>query len=448
MKLRKVNLWYKLQKDKSLMLLIFSASISILCIILGVIFSHWFIYLALISNIISTFLLSEQNIYVLLFSIVPFANIYKPNPTSTSLFTYYCLFTVAYLILKHKKYDIKFVISFIFCIAYLLLRCENDIKLLIKLCIGLLLIYFFVRCDKTSDIYYKITIFFSISIIVSSVLPMDPVFYNAVKGYLREVSYATGSEITRFCGLITDPNYYTMMIVMAQILLITQYYIGRAQKLFWVLSIFILYFGVSTYSKSFFFIYILLALFFIFFVLTSRKKILFIASLPLLIYTINVIIQGRIESVNLILERIQTAKDLNSLTTGRLYLLFEYIRYIFSDVKVFLIGEGLDTVRIAGLNNVHNLYIESLFKIGFIGIILFIITLISALRRKSNYLKGKRKLLNYLGIIIFSILYFFLAGLTSFELPFYIIICYICKDIDFKNLNNDLQVTPLLDKNA
>ena len=70
------------------------------------------------------------------------------------------------------------------------------------------------------------------------------------------------------------------------------------------------------------------------------------------------------------------------------------------------------------MNNVHNLYIEILFRLGIIGGLLFIITIINCFPKKHT----KCKLVNYLPTIFMLVMYMALAGMNDYGLFYYILL--------------------------
>ena len=53
-------------------------------------------------------------------------------------------------------------------------------------------------------------------------------------------------------------------------------------------------------------------------------------------------------------------------------------------------------------NNVHNIYIESLYKMGIVGVLMYIVTLFNSINFK-NGKKQKKKFVNYFPIIFLAI---------------------------------------------
>jgi len=258
-----------------------------------------------------------------------------------------------------------------------------------------------------------------------------------IEPYLFDLNFVLdefghASEIMRVGGFFGDPNYCSILIIMSLALLCVLYYYKEINLEFWVFLGFLIPLGFSTYSKSYFLCIAMLILFLILFVIFPKHKGWALISVVTVAVIVSMILNGKIEAINVIFNRFEAG----DLTTGRADLNDFYLNYLWSNPQVLFFGEGINADRAIGAwNNVHNIYIESLFKLGIVGSLLYLSTLlISAKIKKTNV--SKRKFVNFFPLIFLLILYYALAGITMYELPFYLSIAFLAKDFNLLDTKN------------
>jgi len=73
---------------------------------------------------------------------------------------------------------------------------------------------------------------------------------------------------------------------------------------------------------------------------------------------------------------------------------------------------------------------------GIIGSIVYLTSLFAVLSNsKKSVLKEKKKFVNYIPLIFVLLMYYFLAGILNYAMPFYVIIAYVA--VNYGNLDND-----------
>ena len=140
-------------------------------------------------------------------------------------------------------------------------------------------------------------------------------------------------------------------------------------------------------------------------------------------------ILGKIPIVNAIIERLTNFSDFDSLTTGRFHLWQTYIQYFIDNVTSFVFGRGLVVERVGDLG-AHNTYIDYLYYLGLIGTVVNLSCLYICL--SNNIGKKHVNLLNFSGVAIIFVMYFFLSMFFAFDLVFHIIIAWIYFKLDLK----------------
>lgn len=402
-------------------------TISAMCILLGVVTTS---YLTIIPLLLFFYVLFFQGIdtaMVLLFALMPFANIYKLTPSSTSLFTICELIFVGYLAF-HRVIKKTFFCTVLLMVVYFCTFSIHNLQVfaVLKAVIMFFLVYDYCEEANKEDIVL-ISRLLAISMIVMLLLSINEKYFSYVVPYLNDLDYlidTTGHATTtiRSSGFLGDPNYCSAMILMTQALLCVLYYYKSIGNEFWVYTCFLVPLGLFTYSKSYILCISVLCVMLFLFVLLPKHRVWAAVALVAMIAVVYFILQGKIPLVQTILERFTHG----SLLTGRSQLNDDYLAYIFNDVRSLFFGSGVTTDRFIGArNNVHNIYIELLFKLGIVGTILYLITLLSAFGVRYIYKDIKHMpVINWLPLLFFLVVFAFLAGVMNYALPFYFCIVY------------------------
>ena len=402
-------------------------TISAMCILVGVVTTSLLSIIPLIIFLYVLFFQSIDTAMVLLFVLMPFANVFKLSPNSTSLFTVCELILVVWLALKKGVKTSFFCTVFVIAAYYCVFSVQNlQIFTILKAVILFFLVYDYCRGVNKEDVVL-ISRLLAISVIVMLLLSINGNYSSSVVPYLNDLDYVidiNGHATTtiRNSGFLGDPNYCAALILMTQALLCVLYYYKSMGNEFWVYTGFLIPLGLYTYSKSYILCISVLCVMLFIFVLLPKHRVWAAVALAAMIAVIYLIMQGKIPLVQTILERFTHG----SILTGRSQLNDEYLAYILGDVRRLFFGSGITADRFYGAgNNVHNIYIEVLFKLGIIGTILYIITLLSAFGVRYIHKDIVHlPMINWLPLMFFGVVFAFLAGVTNYALPFYYCIVY------------------------
>lgn len=253
---------------------------------------------------------------------------------------------------------------------------------------------------------------FCISLLVSSaygLLLRNTSQIYAVRG--PESPALWGTALTRFQGLFADPNYYMVMLITAMALLLKLLDCGMIKRVYvLLLGACFCYFGLLTYSKTFFLSLLVMALLGIFWLFKNRKYLPGVALLvggSLLLW----FLAETNDTVSVILLRITSATSLDELTTGRSELLVDYYNAITQNLKTTLFGVGLAAQNLG--KDPHNLYLEIAYRLGVVGLVLFVclcVALIYSIKQKN---KGRKNhwLSKYIVLIMVLMLHLSLHGI-------------------------------------
>lgn len=411
-------------------------NIIILCIvycmlILSLRFNSYLCLIVFAINLVVFIFLPTDLIFCDLFFLLPFASIYKFSAEYFSLFTLLEVCVCFLLFIREKQIDIKVLISILLFLAYLILSTifYNSLAIIeiAQQVINILLLYFFV--SKKNNMFYKqLILFYASGLVASSVIALFadyfPQFYelvNCVEGYVD------GILRIRFSGLYSDPNYYSVNIILALAGIILLYYRKEVQVVFWLLFLLLSILGVFTYSKSFVLMYVGVCIMLIYVCIKNKQvlvPILFALAMVVVLFLGGI---GKIKIVHSLLERLFTFHDLNSLTTGRFQIWLNYLSYFANNLINLFLGNGLDADYVS-MRAPHNTYIDLLYNLGIIGTLFYFSCIICCLSGRDN--KTKKSILNYSGLIVVLVMYFFLSMLNYYDMIFHIMIIKLYYDFN------------------
>lgn len=361
-----------------------------------------------------------------MFLLLPFANVFKLNPASSSFFTYLTIVLALKLIIKKQKIEKQFLVLWMLLFAIQVVGFNMNWRILVKQASVLLLVYGYFHCCK--NITKRLVLNLGIGVLISCfVANMTGVFLN-LHAYLRVIrAYEISFDSFRFTALYSDPNYLSKVLIVLCVslfVLIQQKEISRGYYLFIALLI---GFGFQTISKSFFLMLIVMAI--LFFVISIRNGRWGMSLAIALFCTIVVglFMYGRISVFDSFLERITSTNDV---TTGRMGIWKDYISAIFSNPINLLFGFGIGSTP---KYMAHNTYLELLYTYGIFGSLTFIAGLKYAFGNKIRH----GEFANWTPAIVDIIMVFFLSSLVSFDFGFnlILILSFIAKDSTNKSKN-------------
>ncbi len=404
---------------------IFALSI-VLLIILSAYVGRIANFAALALFFVALFSLQKIDMYILLFAIFPFANIFKLSPASMSLATVCEFLFFAFIFWDFLKNRVPAKRSFLFSIflflIYLVIGVFSafSITILIKLLIRPFLIYYIFNSnysyEKKQAVTCGVAVVLAVSMVSMMFLSLNSAFLDRIIDFLRVVQIQDGLEqLTRNGGLFGDPNYCSLAILMTLSLLAVLYYSKKIGIVYWLFTIPLVAMGFTTYSKSFFICITAFVVLLVIFVLLPKHPVWAVLAAVATAIFAYAAMNGKINAVEVILGRFGDG----DITTGRADLNKIYIEYFLENPSKLFFGQGLNAYAIDGYNNVHNLFIDAIYKLGLVGVSIYSFVVGSCL-----YTKGKKKkFIAYLPVIFLLVMYMALAGLTSFELIYHIIIC-------------------------
>lgn len=402
--------------------------------------NRMFSYVALAITATYIVYYQEDEGFYLLFFLLNMANIFKPGPGSSSFFT---LVVIIYVIKNtYLRKSLSPYVAFFICYILLtqFINGNNEYTLTIKLIANIMLIDIY---NNKKDLINKDTIltYYVIGLLIASAMAfLDSGFfpirqYSAVKELGTQYGFG---EVYRYSGLDTDPNYYSVNVILAMCIIAELYYLRKNNlwKTILFLAIHIV-FVVLTYSKS----SIIMTIMPIVMILYSNRKTKRYAAQIGLVGLVCVVLAFMLSGsggslFKIVFERFSTSGgDINSLTTGRYALWQNYIEYLKNNFVVLLFGVGIGGPLVANNMAPHNTYIDLVYFFGIIGTTLFFV----AIRSFQDNKRIKKNIINYSVSVCLILMYFFLSELYYYDSVFHLIIAKMFLSTDFginENQNN------------
>ena len=344
--------------------------------------------------------------------LLPIARLFS-TPGGLTLLIWLCLFAaVWYMILRGVRADATYI--FLLAILnYLILRMQLEISSFV-LCFGQMYVLCVLLPLQDEESSARAAKVFCIGLIVSSVYALilrNTWQIEAIRG--KESEAIWGSGIWRFTGLIKDPNYYATMIIMGLVALVKLKECQRVSKLlFWIMAVALTLFGAISYSKTFLVVFVLLGGIYILWHFRNRKIFTGIFMVVVVIIAASFLLFSEKSPFAVIVERLSTSRNLNVLTTGRMAIYAAYWKAITENATVFLFGRGLAAELLC--KPTHNIYLEILYHIGFVGFILFAGFYISIMRvvlKSDSRIRRQHFIAKYVGLFMMFVLYIPLNGM-------------------------------------
>ena len=300
------------------------------------------------------------------------------------------------------KNGIKATVSLVLLILlmdYMLVRMQGQVNTFV-LCFSQLLLLFVLISEQRKEGIVQSAKAFCLSVLFSSGYAL--LFRNAVqiRSLLgNEAAAYWGSSLTRFQGLLRDPNYYMLFI---------------NHHISWIPLLagtgLLVLFGALSYSKTFVIVLALFALLCVAMLFLKKNFLLGVGSLA--VFALAAIFLSR-TLFSVTLYRITSTDSLYDLTTGRSKLLVAYFDDITQSVSSLFFGHGLSAEILE--RGTHNLFLEIVYYFGLVGLFLmiaYVILLLRVLSQQDRDLIHSNGVFRYTALIVFIALFCTLQGMT------------------------------------
>lgn len=387
-------------------------------------YNSLFAVIAFFIHIMALMYFTPEEYIILLFSLMPWAYIYKINGLSTSLFSILVFAVVIKYLLAIRFFNKSFILCFglFFLNVFLHFSINSSTMafMFIKLLFNIILLYEMCLLHKDDNVQIILTVFI-LSVIISSMVanyfPQKALLYNriSVDSTFVEFKYA------RFKGLQNDPNYYNVSLVISLLGLCYLFIKKQIGISFFPLSIVCIYFGFLTYSKSFFLLLLIWFAVVVFYSFKKKRYALGGALLGISAIAVAFIFSGKVQLINVLMNRFN---DPSGATSGRTDIWLMFIKHFIDDPSVLLFGNGFESL-IYQTHAAHNTYIDLIYYFGILGTVLLFALILICFKQNRLYLKQTFAYI-FLGFIM--MIYFFLSGITLCEFPFILFLVFMFFD--------------------
>lgn len=360
-------------------------------------------YITLISILIGTVLFiftkCEKKFYILLF-LLPYIAFVRPINLNIS---FYKLWTIIYLVNTfycNPKLKISKIILMLIIIISVTMKCSHSGFIdYISFILSILVVFFTIIAqynrNKFKVDFFKASIYLALSFIHSSILGyLLRIFWPGQIDYFKDVSAISGKislKLLRFSGTMKDPNFFAQGLLISISCLMVCYLFLLKEKnskskrnLILIMIFTISLIGMQTYSKMYIIALSIIVVLFNTIILCKSNKffIKVLVTLTIIIFSFVIL---KSDFINILIDRLKTN---GGITTGRIDIVKNALSLVYESPYILIngVGVGNSISNFVGME-LHNIYIEYILSIGFLGVIPWIILLISSVYKniKFNY---------------------------------------------------------------
>lgn len=380
-------------------------------------------YVALAITAVAVFFGRDDFVMENLLFLMPFAMIFKHDPRATSFYTYLILLYVVKKLIYGNRFPGYILVFFIYLAGIQVITNTFDALRSVKLFANLLFVYYaFSERDayKKTDLYIAYVLGFTLASLMAYL--NSSVF--RIEWYLGELDYV--GEHVRYSGLNGDPNFYSVNVITALLLLLILHSEKKLPTgLAACIAAILVFCAVNTYSKSVLLMMVFPVALFLYLNHRDQKAVTQMLLIgALVIFAIN-LAAGRVSALSVVFDRFASGgTDLDSLTTGRTRLWRDYLQYYAEHPVSTLFGFGLGAELKIIFAGSHNIYIDLIYFVGVIGE-LWLFVIVDAISRERRDLSVRKSFVNYCVNIVIAIMYFFLPGVFDYQLPVFLLLGFL-----------------------
>lgn len=218
--------------------------------------------------------------------------------------------------------------------------------------------------------FYTTVCFFALGIILAAILAKELYDYGSIRAFINLKSW---QDVTRRSGFYSDPNFYTAQITAALggafAIILRQRKTSRTVFLA-ALILLLLYCGMFSSSKSFLLVTAVLIVVWVVEVFrikgrTALKVCLLIGCFVTVVLFLTLSVFD--EMWKSFSTRLSYSGNMSDVTTGRTDIWLNYLRLLFSDMKLLIFGNGLTNAYVDGRAS-HNTILQLYFQFGLVGV--------------------------------------------------------------------------------
>lgn len=344
--------------------------------------------------------------------LIPATQLFRTTGGMTFLI-WLCLIAAIWYFFRRSVRANASLVFLLLLLNYLITRMQMAISDFV-LCFGQMFILYVLLPKQDTESAERAIKAFCWSVLTTSLYAL--VFRNAsqivsIRG--AESLAIWGTSITRFSGLIKDPNYYMTLLITGMGALCKLKETGKIQAFwFWGQIVAMTAFGILSYSKAFFLMFFGVMLMYIVWQFWSKKFFKGMVFVVLGIVVGMYFLLSENSPFAVVLTRLTSSSRLSDITTNRSDLFVRHWNVITENIVNFLFGLGLNAPILD--RGAHLLYLELMYYVGLLGLILVLGLFVSMVRDllKSNPQAKKQSLIaKYAVVAVTGIQYFSLHGM-------------------------------------
>lgn len=366
---------------------------------------------------------NTQYMTCMMFAWLSISPIFKFSVGGTSFFTYLELLVISKLIIRNRKLEAGFFLALGLYSMYMMLGMGSEYTDLIKAICVPMLIYFFSK-DMTYESLKTCTFYYIFGIVTSSIVGLSKGLIPNMTAFVNYKNVRMGQSASsivfadRFSGLWTDPNYFSIHLILA--IAVTSVLFSRKEiksTTFYAIYATMIAFGALTGSKSFILMLVVVTVLSLIVFLKEKQYTHSIFFGVIIIAGVFLLLSGYIDVFSRTIYRIQNVSTLG-FDTGRSDIWKGYLDMYSDSLPLLLFGSGLGKSFL--LRVPHNTYVDIFVLFGIVGGILCLVSFYYAIRPFAI----NRKPQSVLPLISLAAMYFALSMYYSVELPFQILIAF------------------------
>lgn len=359
----------------------------------------------------------------MMFAWLSISPIFKFSVGGTSFFTYLELLVILKLIIRNRKLEARFFAALGLYSVYMILGMGNEYTDLIKAICVPMLIYFLSK-DMSYESLKTCTFYYIFGIVISSIIGLSKGLIPNMTAFVNYKNVRMGQSASsivfadRFSGLWTDPNYFSIHLILA--IAVTSVLFSRKEiksATFYVIYVTMIAFGALTGSKSFILMLVVVTVLSLILLLKEKQYSHSIFFGVIIAVGVFLLLSGYIDVFSRAIYRIQNVSTLG-FDTGRSDIWKGYFDMYSDSLPLLLFGSGLGKSFL--LRVPHNTYVDIFALFGIVGGILCIASFYYAIKPFAT----NRKPQSVLPLITLAAMYFALSMYYSIELPFQILIVF------------------------
>lgn len=401
-------------------------------IVLGVVNKIFAMIAFILASLFIFFNKNIDNVY-LLFAIAPLAGIFKLGSESDSFFTYIQMIFVIKSFVKLNDIKPSLVLLVLLFVCYTLLETivfkidiSHSLIYIIKLGIICLTAYSVVNMIENKRQFCNLAIIFLCGMLVGSVLGLFRSTWPALHNIIG--SAVSQGELIRFSGIVTDPNFYSINVILISSIIAILFVKKEISVVYFVLSVILFFFGFLTYSKSFFIMAILFAIMLLLLLIANKRWGILFACLSLGVMCILVLIAtGYLDAI---IVRFNTDEGISGVTTGRVDIWKYYIDEFRVEPLKMIFGFGLSTPMPHGRAS-HNFILQIVYRLGIVGGVFFVALLCLSMSKTLMIKNRNNMLVKTMPLVLWGMMTMFLDMLFAYELVFQILLIRLFFQYDF-----------------